>query len=327
MTAIIGGKYKSHPNSNGGAEQLAQKLVEVVDQDLLKHFNIVCSPNSPAQNWLHSDKIRIYWCHNPLQFNKMHLEDYHRYVFISHYHLNKVAKKRKIPSEKIKVILNAIESIRSFAPKPSVQEGIRFIHHVHPRKALHVLLPAFDKLTKKYDNVHLEVYGTVDLYGWREDEREYEEVFKIIDNNPRIINRGTVERDLLEVALNDSHVFVHPANEIELSCLSLMEAMSAGCVCLHSSNGAMYETAANWTQMYQYTENEELHIDRLYNEMIKVVDNIEELLYTTNEAQEYVSRFYNWKERAVDWNTFLEDTLNEIEDTSIRRGVKKWQRS
>lgn len=327
MTAIIGGEYKSQTVSNGGAEQLAQKLVEVVDPDLLKYFNIVCSPNLSPDQWLHPDKIRIYWCHNPLQFSNMHLEDYHRYVFVSHYHLSKVAKKRKIPLEKTKVMLNAIEPIRSFHPKPSVKEGIRFIHHVHPRKALHVLLPAFDKLTKKYDNVNLEVYGTVDLYGWKEDAREYEEVFKIIDNNRRIINRGTVEKDLLKVALNDSHVFVHPANEIELSCLSLMEAMSAGCVCLHSNNGAMYETAANWTQMYQYVDDTEIHIDRLYNKMIEVVDNIEELLYTTNEASEYVNRFYNWEARAVDWNTFLEDTLNEIEDTSIRRGVKKWQRS
>jgi len=326
MTAIIGGEYISPSvNSNGGTEQLARKLIEVIDRDLLKHFNIVCSSLTSSDVWLHPDKIRIFWAHDSTHFNRMHLEDYHKYIYISHWQLNKVSKNRGIPTEKVKVLLNAIEPM-PLLPKPPIKEGIRFIHNLHPRKALHIIIPAFDKLTKKYNNVHLDVYGTNDLYGWSEDYGMYEELFQIIENNPQMTNRGTLQNDSMRSALSDYHVWVNPSDINESSCLSLMEAMNAGCVCLHSNNGALYETAANWTQMYQYVEDKKIHIDRLYNEMIKVVDNIEELLYTTIGAREYTNRFYNWETRALDWTAFLTDTLNEIKDTSVRRGAKIWQR-
>jgi hypothetical protein len=73
--------------------------------------------------------------------------------------------------------------------------------------------------------------------------------------HPKIRYHGTQPNAAVREALTRAHVFAYPSVWPETSCLCLIEAMSAGLVCVHSNLGALFETAAHWTQIYPFHED------------------------------------------------------------------------
>jgi len=50
-----------------------------------------------------------------------------------------------------------------------------------------------------------------------------------------------------------------------------MEAMSAGLACVHPNNGALYETAAGWTLMYQWHDDPHAHAAVFYRTVMTAI--------------------------------------------------------
>ena len=102
---------------------------------------------------------------------------------------------------------------------------------------------------------------------------------------------------------------------METSCIALMEAMSAGLMCVHPNLAALPETAANWTYMYQFTENPNDHANRFGQcliEAIEVYQNKErrpQLEQRLNMQRIYANSFYSWDSRIVEWNSMLRGML------------------
>jgi len=331
MTAIIDGKYhylwssKEVPDSRGGTERLTERLSQEIDQELLSKFIIISSRLHPDENiFLRDDKIRIFWAHDlpgdpAMDFLKTNKKDwFHKYVFVSTWQMQRAIEMYNLPWEKCIVIQNAIDPI-NISPKPSISEGIRFVYHSVPRKGLNIVIAAFEQLAKKYPNVHLDVYSSYNLYGWpnADEELGFNDLFTMIDEHPQMTNHGAVENDRVRIALNDAHVWVHPASFAETSCMCLMEAMSAGAVCVHSNYGAMYETAANWTQMYQFSPDQRAHAGILLANLEGVVQNIEPMLANTGSQKAFADVFYSWTNRKLEWNALLQGLVNTIKDTSV----------
>ena len=86
----------------------------------------------------------------------------------------------------------------------------------------------------------------------------YQQLFTKIKNHPNMTYHSSVPNKVIRESLQNSHIFVYPSTYQETSCLCLIEAMSAGCICIHSSLGALPETSNNLTNMYPYSSN--LHI-------------------------------------------------------------------
>ena len=114
-------------------------------------------------------------------------------------------------------------------------------------------------------------------------------------------------------ALQEAHIFAYPSMWLETSCIALLGAMSAKCLCVHSNYGALYETGANLTWMYQYQEDPRDHIISFYNELDKAITNIqnEHLIGSLDTNKAFIDATYNWDRRAMEWNSLLTSILRK----------------
>lgn len=228
-----------------------------------------------------------------------------------------------IPWSKFLVIQNAVEPIQRELPW-SIKDKIRFIYHTTPHRGLDILVAVFSKLCETHDNIHLDVYSSFDLYGWKERDEPFQELFAKIKNHPAMTYHGAVSNDTVRSALQQSHIYAYPCTWLETSCLSLIEAMSAGLICIHPNYGALFETAANWTTMYQFNQDKNKHAAMIYNIIEGVLRNLNSdvLSAQIQNQKAYADVFYDWNLRKHQWDSVLQSLLKEPKEiTSQNTGV------
>lgn len=299
-------------NAIGGTERMKNGLAERVNSEILDKFQIICSRVRDIDSKL----IPIYWLHDlPEDPESEHLRaggwnKFERNVFVSNWQMQAYIKHFGMPWYKCRVLQNAIEPIE-FIPKK--QGKIKLIYHTTPHRGLNILVPVFTKLAEKYDNIELDVFSSFKIYGWEDRDKPFEQLFDMCRNHPQINYHGFQPNDVVRKALQDAHIFAYPSIWLETSCIAMMEAMSAGCLCLHPNYGALYETASNFTWMYQYREDMRDHMIIMYSLLDKAIndvmsDNVQESLETTRN---YINTFYNWDRRAQEWTNFLTTILRD----------------
>ena len=154
-------------NSKGGTELMIEGLSSRLDPELLTNFQII--PSRVRE--IDDSKIRVYWLHDlPGDPESGHLKNgghskFHLLVFVSNWQMQQYISYYRIPWSKCFVIENAITPIEDeLISKPS--EKINLIYHTTPHRGLEILIPVFEKLSEKYDNIHLDVYSSFKIYGW-----------------------------------------------------------------------------------------------------------------------------------------------------------------
>lgn len=271
-------------NSNGGTEMMRTRLVNGVSKELLQNFAIHLS--RPRE--LYDDVKNILWCHDLAEDpeNKILLDGgidkFDHFVFVSAWQRDQYIRLFGIPYSKCSVIPNAIE--KRYEAEEKNTETIRFIYHTTPHRGLELLYPVFDALSKEYDNIHLDVYSSFGIYGWAERDKPYNDLFRQIHEHPNMTYHGAVENEKVLEALDKSHIFLYPSIWKETSCIALIEAIRSGLVCIHPNFGALPETAANATIMYDYDENPTRHANLAYAITKSVLE------HQKNDSQ-FINRF------------------------------------
>jgi len=304
-------------NAMGGTEIMKLKLAAAVDPALLDKFQIFVSR---VHEELSDKHVRILWCQDLAGDPESdHLKNegwkkFHKIIFSSYWQMRGFIEMYKIPWSKCIVIHNGIQPVEW---KDKKRDGtIRLVYTPTLHRGLNILLPVFDKLTQEYDNIELDVFSSFKLYGWEERDKPFEELFNALKAHPKVNYHGTVPNDELRAALQDAHIFAYPSIWQETSCLCLMEAMSAGLLCVHSSYGALPETAANWTYMYQYNENMNEHASMFYSVLRTAIDDVknlkeEEYIGKVRTQKAYVDVFNNWNILKQQWIGLLDSLKNE----------------
>lgn len=297
-------------NAFGGTEQMKYKLQEKINASLLDNFQIICSRVRDIDPKL----IPIYWLHDlPGDPESQHLAQggYNRFeklVFVSNWQMQEYIRHYGIPWYKSVVMKNAID------PIPLVEKDkdtIRLIYHTTPHRGLNILISAFALLAQKYKNIQLDVFSSFEIYGWKQRDEPFKELFDFCKNHPQINYHGFQPNHVVREALQKAHIFAYPSAWLETSCIALIEAMSAGCICVHPNYGALYETAANFTWMYQYVEDPREHTHVLYNMLDQVIQIIKKDGFQQHIAvtKQYTDTIYNWELRSLDWEGLLTDIL------------------
>jgi glycosyltransferase involved in cell wall biosynthesis len=302
-------------NSKGGTELMCEGLKKYVDPELLDKVNIIpsrfrgCLVGMPNIYWAHdlpgdpeSDCIKS---GNWNMFEKL--------VFVSNWQMQNFQKYYGFPWYKGEVMLNAIDPIENVHLKTPLSETnqIRLIYHTTPHRGLQILVPVFEKLAEKYKHIHLDVFSSFKIYGWAQRDEQYEALFERCRNHPQITYHGFADQETVRAALARSHIFVYPSIWLETSCRALMEAMSAELICIHPNYGALYETAANWTMMYQWHENQRDHAAVLYNVVEQAIINEQsDAVRNLLKGQKlYADSFYSWSTRGAQWNSLLSSII------------------
>jgi UDP-glucose:(glucosyl)LPS alpha-1,2-glucosyltransferase len=307
-------------NAQGGTELMKYGLADRVDKELLDQFQII--PSRVRE--IDEDKQQVYWLHDlPNDPESEHLRDggwdkFSKLVFVSNWQLQQYNNYLGVPYSKSVVLKNAIVPIPP-QDKPDPEKELRLIYHTTPHRGLEILFPVFQEIAKMYPHIHLDVFSSFDAYGWPERDEQYKELFKHCEDHPQVTYHGFQPNDVVREALRTSHIFAYPCIWTETSCISLMEAMSAGLMCVHSNLGALPETAANWTYMYQFNEDINEHARAFGTCLIEAI----ELYMNKDKAalmgqrlgmqKVYADSFYTWDARAIEWKGLLESLVGPEE--------------
>jgi len=300
-------------NAMGGTEIMKFGLEARLPRELLDQFQIFVSR---IEEPFDESKLRIYWLHDlPGDPAAEHLKNggwnkFHKLVFATNWQMQAFINYYGIPWSKCVVLQNCIVPIPEHT-KPT--DTIRLAYWSTPHRGLNILVPVFDKLCEKYDNIELDVYSSFKLYGWAERDEQFKSLFEQCEAHPKINYHGAIPNQNLRLALENTHILAYPSIWQETSCITLMEAMSAGLACVHPNYGALPETSAGWTYMYQWDEDLNRHAGVFYTALDGVIENLQSEGVQSRAASgaSYANVFYNWEYRKHEWHALLSSLLNE----------------
>lgn len=310
MPSIINGAFIRDDMTSkamGGTELLAHRLIDNVPKKHLRDWQIHISRLAEVDK----NKRQLLWVHDLATDPAVaHLKNggwnkFERIIFVSHWQQEMYNLYLGVPYSHGVVIRNAIDPIEEHA-KPD-DGTIRLIYTSTPHRGLDILYTVFDTLTKVYDNIELDVYSSFDLYGWKARDKPYEGLFDSIKAHPKMNYHGAVSNEKLRGALKKSHIFAYPSTWQETSCLCLIEAMSAGLTCVHSSLAALPETSMMQTMMYTYSENMSHHANIFYANLHAAIalHNNPDLKTLNNYTKSIADSKYNTNRFASQWQGLL----------------------
>lgn len=306
--------FKPSGNPQGGTELQMKWLRENVDSDLLDSVDLI---PSRVGDMIDDGRKKVLWLHDtPDDPESAHMKDpksrarFERFVYVSNWQKQWYELMHNIaPSEGV-VIKNAIYPIPEHT-KPD--DGIvRLIYHTTPHRGLALLAAAFNELCNHHENIHLDVFSSFSLYGWDHRDEEFRETLNFCNDHPQITYHGAKSNDEVRKALEKADIFAYPSIWPETSCISAIEAMSAGCLVVCPNLAALPETTANFAWMYNYHENPQSHANMFVNILNDAIIHVksESVQNSLKFQKMYTDNFYSWNIRAQEWTGFLNSINN-----------------
>ena len=295
----------------GGTELMGAGLEKYCDPEVLRGFQIIRSrvrDIDPARK-------PVLWLHDlPGDPESEHLRNpgsrarFKKIVMVSNWQMQMYNAYMGVPYSDCVVMKNAIDPI----PNETIDktgETLRLIYTPTPHRGLQILVPVFEKLAEKYDNIELDVFSSFKLYGWEERDKQFASVIERCKEHPKINYHGSQPNEVVRAAIAKSHIFAYPSIWQETSCICAMEAMSAGNLIVTSNLAALPETTAGYAMMYQYHEDLNQHANRFYGQLDNAINAWfgagEPLARHLMEQKHYADTMYSWQRRAAEWNQLL----------------------
>ena len=119
---------------------------------------------------------------------------------------------------------------------------------------------------------------------------------------------GFQENSVVREALQQAHIYAYPNVWPETSCISVIEAMSAGCQIVCPNFAALPETTGHFATMYQFSEDMNFHANVFANMLHAAIENhnTEDMQRKMMFQKNWTDNFYNWDLRADEWTGFLQ---------------------
>ena len=309
-------------NANGGTEITKRTIAKFIDDKLASEFQIIPS----RVRDINPEKIRVYWQHDLAEDPEVnHLKEinsrnrFHKLVFSSNWQLQEFNTKLGIPLDQtIQVIETPIEPIL-FKPKPT--DKINLIYFSTPQRGLDLLIPVFEKLADKHNNIHLNVFSSFKIYGWDDADKQFEPLYDRIRNHPQMTYHGFADQEQLRLVIQNSHILAYPNIWKETSCRVLIESMSAGLMCVHPNLAALPDTSGGLTTMYQFNEdvNKHANVFMQYLEHAINVVNTESAQNYLRFVKTYADSRFNIEKISSQWSGMLQDLLEKYPTTGSRK--------
>jgi len=310
-------------NANGGTEIAKRMLGDIIDPKLLEEFQIICSRQRDF-DW---EKIRVFWCHDLPEDpesekfkDKEFLDSFHKFVFISDWQYQRYQLVHNLPYDNKSIVL---ESGIEPAPESCLQKDndtIRLVYTSTPQRGLEILVPVFKYLTERHKNIHLDVFSSFKIYGWDEMDKQFEPLYDEIREHPNMTYHGFVPNNELKEHLNKSHIFAYPSTWIETSCRAMLEAMSAGLVCVHPNYGALAETSGSLNIMYQGNSDKGKHANVFVNHLNAAIEFVKSNNHKDmiNFNKTFVDSRYNIQRIKGMWELMMKNLLDEYKEKESR---------
>lgn len=296
-------------NSNGGTELITRELFDRLDRSELEPFQIITS----RVRELKEEKLRVLHLHDlPLDPENAHLKEeknrnrFHKMVFVSNWQYQQFRDYLGVPYDlRSTVIPNGFEPIEMVRKE---KDKIRLIYTSTPHRGLEILVPVFEALAANDPNIVLDVYSSFGIYGWPERDKQYEPLFERCKNHPQINYHGWQPNEVVREALQKAHIFAYPCIWQETFCRAMVEAMSAGCVCVHPNFSALPEVSGGMNVMYDGDHvNHNAHATTFAHSLLYAIQRVRQ--HDLTPFLEYVKNYtdtrYSWENTIPRWKSLL----------------------
>lgn len=317
-------RNEQNANSKGGTEMMVEGVLSRLDSKFHDKFQII--PSRVRE--LHDDRIRIYWLHDlPLDTETRHIQDansrsrFHKIVYCGQWQMNAYQMLLGVPqNNQFCVIDTAIDPFGEIS-KGDPKEELRLVYTSTPQRGLELLVPVFEELCKHHDNIVLDVFSSYKIYGWEGADQQFEELFDKCRNHPKINYHGFASNEVVRETVAKAHIFAYPSIWMECNSRSLIEAMSAGCVCVHPNFAGLTDTSGGVTIQYQWDADKNVHANMFYAVLSDTINRIRsnDMMPYLQFQKAYADFRFNWDRIGNQWNALCEALLNEYEgkDTSV----------
>ena len=305
----------------GGTELMKKWLFEEMEKKepgLFDKFQFISTRVRKLEK-----KQRILWVHDLANDPEVqHLKEkdnwgkYERVVFVSHWQQYQFQAYLGLPYDQGIVIQNAIHPIPTHE-KPKEDDKINVCYFSTPHRGLEVLLDAWDFLRNTLGggkNAELNIYSSFALYDRKHMDEQFRHIYKRARNLDGVNYHGTITNDEIREMLKTQHIMSYPSIYEETSCLTLIEAMSAGCLGVVPNLGAIPETGANFPWMYGWEPDPKRHAQVHGHILGRAIEHFwdEDVQNLLKIQQNYFDMFYNWSLRGGQWQQFLHAIEQDI---------------
>lgn len=304
------------PKNPAGGTQIVHNYIHHQLRDELE--NVVIWPTTFDHNKVDTSKINILHQHMEASmvemqgvFTEERIAYMNHIVFVSYWQYEDFMLNYPwLDSTKCSVIKNAT---RPFPNDPKLPDGkLKLIYTSTPFRGLELVPDIWKKLNR--DDVELDVYSSLEIYGQdfvdkvhEQYGNKYEDLFDNLDSVEGINYKGYVTNEEIREACLDAHIYIYPAIIMETSCLSLLEALAAGCAAVTTTLGALPETGGE----YAYYSLMDFNNDRLTDNFASCLDQVIDLYWSgfvqqklSKQRQFYLDN-YSWDARIEEWHSLL----------------------
>lgn len=179
-----------------------------------------------------------------------------------------------------------------------------------PFRGLVALLVALPAIRAELPDCRLRVYSSMGVYQVTGDADDYRVLYDLARALPGSEYVGSLPQTALAEALAEADILAYPSIFAETSCISVMEAMAAGCLVVTTKLGALPETTAGFGILMDAFAN----VIPMAREFTKVLvgtirtarEQPEQVEDALRRQQLYARAAYNWTTRAQEWEHALE---------------------
>ena len=225
----------------GGTEYMARNFRELIlphTPKLRNYLSLVIPGVVPSfeQMQRYPGEI-IVWIHNtPIQFSpdnlrnlkdKRFLDKVKYFIAVSEFSKQEIINQLGIEPERVFVAPNAVHPLKYNPSKFDKPNKVKLINTSSPDRGLDVLLNAMNLIKEDFE---LDIFS-----------RFNPEIFTEYVPDPRINFYGFSPKATVIKHCEAAHIHAYPSTYPETFCISQIEAMSAGLLCVTSDIGALPE--------------------------------------------------------------------------------------
>ena len=231
-------------------------------------------------------------------------------VALTNWHKNFLIKYYNLDKNKIIIIGNGLIG-ENFNNNDNIKKiKNRFIYTSSPNRGLEQLVEYFHEIKKKVSDATLHIYRGLDDF-----DSSTSKILEDIQKYKYIKFMGKFDQKALAIEMMKSEFWLYPTKFTETFCMSGMEALMAGCMCITSDLAALHDTIGERGILLKSPIYSHEYKKECIEQVLNMINNEDERKKYIKKGIEW-SKLQTWECKTLEWINLFGDTVEELKNRS-----------